>query len=288
MNNFVLCSSGVAPGVDCFGAAQPAVRYDSPTWGGFRFETSVGTADVVPAILDVDAASTNNDLFFTHPSTDDSHFWDFALFYTADWNSIKISLAGAYTWLESNPLNGGEEQYYQAGGSILHKPSGLGIYAMGSWEDVGDDKNNCLGVLGGNCLNSLSFTALPDTDMWGVKPFWRKNWGSANGVGLGQVGATTFYAEYAQYNDMYGLGAINNVQIAFPVCDTPPFCAITGSEAERWGLGVVQEIDSAAMHVWLRWQHQTLDVDIINFFGDHRSQSFEDQDLFQAGGIIFF
>jgi hypothetical protein len=145
-----------------------------------------------------------------------------------------------------------------------------------------------LGVLGGSCLNSLSFTALPDTDMWGVKPFWRKNWGSANGVGLGQVGATTFYAEYAQYNDMYGLGAINNVQIAFPVCDTPPFCAITGSEAERWGLGVVQEIDSAAMHVWLRWQHQTLDVDIINFFGDHRSQSFEDQDLFQAGGIIFF
>ena len=40
-NNFLLCNSAVAPGSDCFGAAEPAVRYDSPTWGGFRFETSV-------------------------------------------------------------------------------------------------------------------------------------------------------------------------------------------------------------------------------------------------------
>ena len=201
MNNFVLCSSAVAPGTDCFGAAQPAVRYDSPTWGGFRFETSVGTADVVPAILDVDAGASNNNLFFTHPSTDDSHFWDLALFYTADWNSIKISLAGAYTWMESNPLNGGEEDYWQVGGSVMHKPSGLGIYATGAWEDVSNDKANCLGTLGGNCLNVLSFTALPDTDMWGVKPFWRKAWSP--------IGTTVLFAEYAQYNDFYGLGAID-------------------------------------------------------------------------------
>ena len=38
---------------------------------------------------------------------------------------------------------------------------------------------------------------------------------------------------------------------------------MTGSEAERWGLGVVQEIDSAAMHLWARWQHQELETDII-------------------------
>ena len=38
--------------MDCFGAAQPAVRYNSPTWGGFRFETSYGTANLVPELLD--------------------------------------------------------------------------------------------------------------------------------------------------------------------------------------------------------------------------------------------
>jgi hypothetical protein len=63
---------------------------------------------------------------------------------------------------------------------------------------------------------------------------------------------------------------------------------------ERWGLGVVQEIDSAAMHLWARWQHQELDVDLIGIGGTECgnrcrfSQGFDDWDLFQAGGIIFF
>ncbi len=35
---------------------------------------------------------------------------------------------------------------------------------------------------------------------------------------------------------------------------------MTGSEVQRWGLGVVQEIDSAAMHVFARWQHLDLDL----------------------------
>ena len=43
--NFIHCQGlGAGIGADCWGAAQPAVRYDSPTWGGFRFETSYGTA----------------------------------------------------------------------------------------------------------------------------------------------------------------------------------------------------------------------------------------------------
>ncbi len=29
----------------------------------------------------------------------------------------------------------------------MHKPSGLGIYAMGDWEDVSDDKNHCFGCV---------------------------------------------------------------------------------------------------------------------------------------------
>jgi hypothetical protein len=66
---------------------------------------------------------------------------------------------------------------------------------------------------------------------------------------------------------------------------------------QRWGLGVVQEIDSAAMHLWARWQHQELDVDLVGYGGDcgssyfdscKRNQSFDDWDVFQAGGIIFF
>ena len=43
---------------------------------------------------------------------------------------------------------------------------------------------------------------------------------------------------------------------------------VTGSEVQRWGLGVVQEIDSAAMHVYARWQHQDIDLDLTGITAD--------------------
>ena len=67
---------------------------------------------------------------------------------------------------------------------------------------------------------------------------------------------------------------------------------VTGLEIERWGVGVVQEIDAAAMHLWARWQHQELDIDLVgvrdNGSKENISQGFEDFDMFQLGGIIFF
>ena len=96
---------------------------------------------------------------------------------------------------------------------------------------------------------------------------------------------------------------------------------VTGSEVQRWGLGVVQEIDSAAMHVFARWQHMELDLDAKDNapcsigsltalgcgtitglgasavftpgktnknFGKGLSTSFDDLDIFQIGGVIFF
>ena len=87
--DFLLCQGlGAGLGTDCFGAAQPAVRYDSPTWGGFSFQTSWGKQEALnPSLFDI-------------PSPD-SNFWDLALMYTADWNSIKMSAAYTYTWMES-------------------------------------------------------------------------------------------------------------------------------------------------------------------------------------------
>jgi hypothetical protein len=116
--------------------------------------------------------------------------------------------------------------------------------------------------------------------MWGIKPFWRKAWSP--------LGVTTIYGEYGQYNDFYGLalaqGFGNNLNT-----NCTGGCVITGSEMQRWGLGVVQEIDSAAMHVWARWQHQDLSVDVNdNNTGLNQNPSFDDFDLYQVGGIIFF
>jgi hypothetical protein len=95
---------------------------------------------------------------------------------------------------------------------------------------------------------------------------------------------------------------------------------INGSQVDRWGLGVVQEIDSAAMHVFARWQHLSADINATDgrlcntgvatsagcrifisptdtvgtpgqankHFGKGLNTSFEDLDIFQVGGVIFF
>ena len=108
-----------------------------------------------------------------------------------------------------------------------------------------------------------------------MKPFWRKTWGAMNGVGLGALGATTFYGEFGQYNDQFGAGeqslcrwylgygrrtsATSALIINGSRVSSVATAFVTGSEVQRWGLGVVQEIDAAAMHVWASWQHQELD-----------------------------
>jgi hypothetical protein len=356
--DFLRCQGlGLGIGVDCWGAAMPAVRYDSPTWGGFRFQTSWGkntlTAPNVtfdnltifgPDTGDLPVNLVAADGFIA--STTDANFWDAAVYYTADWNSIKVSAAAAYTWIETGAITGDEVNLWQAGGSIMHKPSGLGVYAMGQWENpdgsvtaglaprvvgpsVGDADIN-----GGAIIDAFNGTvfgagggfpfvtrATPDTDAWYVKPFWRKAWSP--------IGATVLYGEYGQYNDQFAAGRNFCLAGGFPSgTNIATFCAnnvieqeegtfyqsggvfVDSSEVERWGLGVVQEIDSAAMHLWARWQHQEMDATFTGFsidgdneevddcvFEDNTTcsvsktklkDSFDDWDLFQVGGIIFF
>jgi hypothetical protein len=301
--NLTACTNGGGGvGADCFGAPRPAVRYDSPTWGGFRFETSYGTVQ------------TEN--------TPDHNFWDIAVFYTADWNSIKISAAYAYTneerssgancfnfdktGFESGTWNCGDDQLHQVGASVMHKPSGLGIYGLWQTEIVDGS------VFAPWKANNGAFpgkASIQDTEVWYLKPFWRKAWSP--------IGATVLYGEYGQYEDQFaGLAGTNVCGLGFNgsgVLANSNACAgqfnnfgyVTSSEVQRWGLGVVQEIDSAAMHVFARWQHQEADLNLrtcseaggncIPFApafapGDYQHQkvNFDSWDLFQVGGIIFF
>jgi hypothetical protein len=46
------------------------------------------------------------------------------------------------------------------------------------------------------------------------------------------------YGEYTQYIDQIGPAALN--------------AGVTSSEFTRWGLGIAQEIDKAAMTLWLK------------------------------------
>jgi hypothetical protein len=287
--NFIQCSGlGAGIGTDCWGAAQPAVRYDSPTWGGFRFETSYGTNELTGDTFPLTTA-------------DDTDFWDIAVFYNGDWGNFKVSAAYAYTWIETAavttgfgplgiPNQNGESDLHQVGATVMHAPSGLGIYGLYQHESTGGAQWSEL---------TWSYQGFSDTDAWYLKPFIKRTWNPA--------GATVFYGEYGQYNDMFG-GLAGQDICGLVGGNVGAFCAgggatefrdvvVTGSEVERWGLGVVQEIDSAAMHVFARWQHQEVNVDLVgesfNFATGVETtgrigQGFDDWDLFQVGGIIFF
>ena len=208
----------------------------------------------------------------------------------------------------------------------MHVPSGLWFYGM--WQR---EENNGTPFTTATGFNRNTFTfrttnaEANSNDVWFMKGGIKRTWWAA--------GATVLWGEWGQYNDMFsGLcgptGNINNGGILGgggiqPTCTTAfptnfvaaggpfkgvaltEFSAVQGSEVTRWGLGVVQEIDSAAMHVFARWQHLELDINatslgfvtnpvtgatvfLPNRFGRRTNTTFEDLEIFQLGGVIFF
>jgi hypothetical protein len=306
-------SGGGGLAADCNGYPDNAVRYDTPTWGGFSMSTSYGEDDM----------------------------WDIAVKYAADWNSVKVSAAAGYTQLTdegcnnaSLPGNNGgctnvavvgggglpnqgyrkDADIFQIGASVMHVPSGLFAYGLYQNEQNNGTQFKSFNFNTGKIGNS----AANETDVWYVKAGIKKAWMP--------VGATVIFGEWGQYNDMFtglcgqpgGTGPFSNgnafcaANLPIGVVQSGPnkgqaitaSALVTGSEVERYGIGVVQEIDSAAMHLFARWQHLDLDLNatdtrafrvndngllvINNNFGKGLNTSFEGLDIFQVGGVIFF
>ena len=162
--DFLSCQASAAViGADCWGAAQPAVRYDFADLGRLQVRDLVRqTSTDRPNRISWSPVFVGNanDPHFDTAFSDDQDFWDVAVFYTADWNSIKLSAAAAFTWIETavRPATEADparlacsimaqafdglgiyevmrelrrsSDLYQIGASIMHKPSGLGIYGL--------------------------------------------------------------------------------------------------------------------------------------------------------------
>jgi hypothetical protein len=274
---FLFCDTAKAGiGMDCNGVPYNAVRYDSPTYWGFNVSTSYGEDDI----------------------------WDVALRYAADWNNFKVSAAIGYSQsTDERYLGGGgglagfdqNVALTQGGVSILHVPTGLFWYGAAQTESIGGSQ------LPGTGKPFGVSSAASDSTAWFMKGGIKRTWLP--------LGATVLWGEGGVYNDMFadvantnvcGVGGAFNGGGGFTP-GTPtgiaPVCAanfgdsilVNGSEVDRWGVGLVQEIDAAAMHVFARWQHQELDVNLTDVTTDNKvKQNFENWDLFQLGGVIFF
>ncbi len=179
-------------------------------------------------------------------------FYDVYGRYSGEYNGIKI--AATTGWGNSNiagvlegnpfPIGGSPGQvvlpagrthsnagYWQSGVYVEHVPTGLfvyGAYGREFWSDV-----------------AAGFNSQPDH--WMVKAGVRERWHP--------LGHTVLYGSYAQRNDMYDEDVVDDALFAAGVIGANG--VTTGSETREWAIGVVQEIDAAAMSMWLQYDHIT-------------------------------
>ena len=205
------------------------VRYDTPSLAGFVFSASWGEDDIT----------------------------DVAVRYKKEWNSIRVVGGIGYNWDtdETEPgnfigcgpgqtqLNGfatGPCQRVEfdrerlAGSiSIMHTPTGLYAYFGGHR----DQFNNAFAP-----TTVLGLTTRPDVTHWYIQA------GIKRRMLFRELGATTLYGEY-QESDDGGVGrTITNLQVAGNNFE------ITDSEMTSWGFGMVQDIDKAAMQLWVSFR----------------------------------
>lgn len=180
--------------------------------------------------------------------------WELAARYAGKWNDFKINLGIGYSENSDERISGTavlvskDSQYFQAGGYIEHVPSGLFFHGAYGREDNNDAK-------------LVNGATAPDSHHWYIKSGIRRNWTP--------LGATIVYGDYAEYDDQLGPNALA--------------LGATGSAFQRYGGGIAQEIDAAAMTLYVKYQHYDADVSGVSNLTD-----LEGLDLVSFGGLINF
>lgn len=208
--------------------------------------------------------------FSASASWGEDDVWAVAGRYAGEFVGFKLAAAVAY--VESTDDNGRPQAQanggldagaFQTGGYIEHVATGLFVYGLYSVENHGIlDSTRGAGNL------------KPEGDNWYIKAGIKQKWLP--------YGSTTVYGEYGENNDKMSVALFD--------------AGVNTSTLEQYGIGVVQNIDAAAMQVWLAWRHY--EVDDLNCTGGAAActavglaagnNSFEDFDVIKAGALIAF
>ena len=195
--------------------------------------------------------------FTLSASWGEDDYWDVAARYSGEFSGFKVSGAIAYSEsTDPNILatgsNTNDNQYLQFGGMVKHLASGLWVHATYGINSVDAGPNH------------VQPTASDE-----ITGLYVKGGLSQKYFALGQ---THLYGEYGRNED------------AFESTQTINKVGILSTESTRWGVGVVQEIDAAAMSLWAKWRHHELDGNLAN----GTSFSADEVDMFLAGAVIFY
>ena len=124
--------------------------------------------------------------------------------------------------------NGDQVGYWQSGFYVEHVATGLWFLANYGEEFV---------------QSSGPYKDRPDH--WYLKAGLRERWVS--------LGHTVPYGFYGQRNNMFDSGLVSGATGMFNHdCEADTDCTVFKSRTTEWGGGIVQEIDAAAMSVWIQ------------------------------------
>jgi predicted porin len=243
------CYSTASSAFDC-STRRNIVRYDTPEWYGFVGSASWGEDDI----------------------------WSMAARYTADWGKDwKVGAGIAYEQFSDEGFNtsgGGvpfqgfqrDMKEWAGTGSIIHNPTGLFL-----WTAFSNSEDNDKGAVGW---------------LTGRKPPEMHAWDIAGGIhrSMLDLGKTTIWGGYTQDHDGLGgftrnsgspsrtiwdgkLDAFNPVTRSgrfIPGVDVPS--EVTGAETTKWYLAADQAVDSAAMNLYVAYQHIEPEIDLVSRF----------------------
>ncbi|WP_041320126.1 porin [Hyphomicrobium denitrificans] len=175
--------------------------------------------------------------FSVSASWGEDDFWDVAARYAGEWHDFKVAVAAAYSQTSDNhntnaffpagntlqPIDTG---YFQIGAYAEHVPTGLFAYGAYGHLNYGGDH----------------WGDARSNDTWYGKAGIRQRWNP--------LGHTVLYGEYEHIENR------NGTAFTGPVTDTGGGVTFYDSSSARlWGVGAVQEIDAAAMSLWLKYRN---------------------------------
>jgi predicted porin len=203
--------------------------------------------------------------FSVSASWGEDDFWDIAARYAGEMGGFKLAVATAYSESrDATAFNQADQsEFFQIGAYIQHVASGIFLYGAYGELNEGD------GAAAGSIDNNFFY----------IKAGLRGKWNPH--------GATVLYGEYERSeNDAGSLDAGTPAGVSvngFPFAAVAPARVTDDSEVTLWGLGVVQEIDAAAMSLWLTYRHIETDASLGG-----ASVNFDDFDYVKAGALINF
>ncbi|MBI1650687.1 porin [Hyphomicrobium sulfonivorans] len=205
--------------------------------------------------------------FSVSASWGEDDFWDVSARYSGEFNGFKLAAAVAYSQYAQDfftmGFNGGPAvvapdnrwvDYFQLGAYVEHVPTGLWLYGAYGHVDPNGNTRDATGA--------FTNTARSSGDTYYIKGGLRERWTP--------LGHTVLYGEYEKFSRGNTDAMVN--------------AGLTAS-SHLWGLGVVQEIDAAAMSLWISYRHITADVnDVVN----NTSIGTDDFQYVKAGALINF